>query len=100
MSGAAAVGILGAAALVGFFFIPTPIESARFVGPFLTVIFIPFTWGAFRLVRPSRYGRAWLIAEFIVVPVLWLLLVIALGIWFGHIGGPVIEELLRPRPTL
>jgi hypothetical protein len=55
-------------------------------GVALALLLLP--WGLFNLVRPirARWDRRWSIAEAIVVPIAWLLLLIALSLWFYHVA--------------
>jgi hypothetical protein len=64
----------------------------RFLDALLTTALLVLVWAVFRLLEPGRrYSRTWVIAKTVGIPVIWLLLVIALGFWFSHLH----EELLR-----
>jgi len=77
---------LGLAALVGCL-LPTPFEGsqARCFDAGLSVALAVFVWSAFHLIEPRRYSPKWMIAEFTVIPALWLLIILAFAIWFYHL---------------
>jgi len=94
---------LGVAAAVGAFLLePAPAENIRLLGGLIAAILLVFLWGVFRLLRPTRYRQSWVIAEFITIPLLWLALVTALGIWFAHLqsSSEMPMELLQPHAIL
>lgn len=87
------------AATVGTF-IPAPVDDKDvvLVDGFITTMLLAFVWAMFRLVRPVRFAKGWVIAEFIAVPVIWACLVSALDLWFCHIHDglyPHFEEILQ-----
>jgi len=45
-------------------------------------------WCVFHLIQPSRHGRKWTIAEFIVVPIIWLSLMLAFDSWVHYMFQP------------
>lgn len=57
----------------------------QFFGTIISVSLALLVWCSFLLVRPARYSRKWVIAEWIVVPLVWLLLVLALNAWVLHL---------------
>lgn len=89
-------GFLGFSAVSGwllasFFFANDPLQFVNLdpvqfrVQIFETLISVSLAllvWCSFLLVRPARYRRKWVIAEWIVVPLVWLLLVLAFHVWF------------------
>jgi len=77
---------LGVPALAGSL-LPTPFEDshARLFDAVLSVALAIFVWSGFRLFEPKRYSHKWAIAERTVVPVLWLLLMLAFAVWFYHL---------------
>lgn len=76
----------------------TEIAGIHFFDAFITVMLLIAVWGAFRLIRPVRFGQRWLIAEVFTVPSVWLILVIALACWLGqlYLQDDRVFELLRP----
>ena len=86
-------GLLFAAFVGSIIPSPGPSESFAFVNAAITTSLLLFIWLGFRLLRPIRYDRRWLIGEFIAVPLLWLLLVVALAIWFHHLHGASDEKI-------
>ena len=64
---------------------PEPADNIRILDAFIAAMLLVFVWAGFRLARPLRCRQRWVIAEVITVPLLWLLLIIALGIWFAHL---------------
>lgn len=62
-----------------------------------TALAVP-VWAVFRLVRPDRWSRRWSVAEFVAVPVVWLILAVALAFWFHHINRQM-DSLVIPRRT-
>lgn len=77
---------LGISAFVGYL-LPTPFDDsrARLFDAAISVILGGFVWAAFRLIEPRRHGQKWMIAEFTVVPLVWVLLMVAIGVWFYHL---------------
>lgn len=61
-----------------------PIGRLQFFETVLSVSLALSVWCSFLLVRPVRYSRKWVIAERIVVPLVWLLLVLAFDVWVLH----------------
>jgi hypothetical protein len=55
-----------------------------FINFLISIAAALFVWSTFKLVEPFRYSRNWQIAEFIFVPLVWLLLMVAIdvGIYF------------------
>jgi len=76
---------LGFAAFIGCL-LPVPFYVSRVLGGFISVGLAVLVWCVFRLVEPRRYSRKWAIAELMVVPVVWVLLMVAVGVWFYHLG--------------
>lgn len=101
-----AFGSLALSAFVGYL-LPTPTDyppnsveywpltaycGTRFLDALIAAALLVLVWGVFRLVEPGRrYSRTWVVAKAVGIPVVWLLLVIALGFWFSHLH----EEYLR-----
>ena len=66
----------------------------RFVDGFITMALLVLVWGVFRLLEPGqRYSRTWVIAKTVGIPLIWILLVVALGFWFAHLH----EEWFRQK---
>ena len=76
---------------------------AGFLLPMLSEDFPPFdaaissplallAWSVFRLVAPNRYDRKWTIAEFTLVPIAWLSLMLAFNVWFHQLSQFLIVE--------
>jgi hypothetical protein len=64
----------------------------RFLDALIAAALLVLVWGVFRFLEPGRrYSRTSVITKTVGIPVVWLLLVIALGFWFSHLH----EELLR-----
>ena len=60
------------------------------------VISIPLAllvWCAFRLVQPSHHSQRWTIAEFTLVPIIWLLLMLAFVAWSHHLWQSIFIRL-------
>ena len=74
---------LAFAASVGFV-LPTPLDAPgiRLLDALITIALGGLAWGVFHLLEPERYGRKWDIVRIAGIPILWLLLVLALGVWF------------------
>ena len=69
---------------------PSPEQSDTFqlLEGLISAMLLVFVWGGFRVVRPRWYSQRWTVAEAIVVPVVWGLLVAALGFWFYYLQAP------------
>ena len=85
-----AIILLGVAAVVGFF-LPPPMptyifQQIRFVDSAMAVCLGVFVWGAFHLAEPAHHGRHWLIIRDIAIPIIWLVLVSLIGIWFHYLS--------------
>ena len=92
---------LALAAAVGVV-IPTPVEGdyVRLIDAFITTMLLIAVWAGFRLVRPVRFARVWVAAEFIAVPVLWTVLVVALSLWFQYLHNAAYPRLLEETQSL
>ena len=77
---------LGVPALAGCL-LPTPFEDShvRLFDAVLSAALALLVWSGFRLLEPRRYSHKWEIAERTVVPVVWLLLILAFAVWFYHL---------------
>jgi hypothetical protein len=77
---------LGVSALAGCF-LPTPFEDshARVFDAALSVALAVFVWCGFHLFEPRCFSRKWATAELAVVPVIWLLIMLAFAVWFYHL---------------
>jgi hypothetical protein len=75
---------LGFAAVIGCL-LPAPYDISHAFGGFISVTFGILVWCLFRLIEPRRYSRRWAIAELTVVPIVWMLLMLALAVWFYHL---------------
>src|SRR5438477_336503 len=78
---------------------PAPLDHIEIFDAFITTLLIILVWAAFHLVRPAGWSPKWSVAEFIAVPAVWLLLVVALAVWFYHLHGEwdIHIESLFPR---
>lgn len=67
--------------------IPAPVDDGqmRLINASITMSLLAFVWSGFRLIRPFQPSHLWMIGEWIVVPLFWTVLVIALAVWFGHL---------------
>ena len=84
------LAVVGFSAAAGFL-LPARFEDsflARFFDAILSVPLALLLWSAFHLIEPSKHGRKWTIAEWIVVPIVWFLLMLALNAWFHHLWWP------------
>ena len=81
--------------------IPAPVDDGqmRLIDASITMLSLAFVWSGFRLIRPLRPSRLWIIAEWIVVPIIWTGLVIALAVWFGHLQDRLNYDLTRAVTT-
>src|ERR1041384_2137708 len=80
------VGWLLLAIVAGFIVpAPAPLDHIQPLVALMTMFLMIFVWALFRLVQPARWSRKWSVAELIVVPAAWLLLVVALAFWFSHL---------------
>ena len=61
---------------------PFPFKHITIFDALLTTALLVLVWSVFRVVRPDRYSRKWAVAEAIVIPVVWGLLVGVLAVWF------------------
>jgi hypothetical protein len=77
---------LGFSAFVGYL-LPTPFDDshAQLFDAGVAVILGAFVWAVFHLIEPRRHGQKWMIAEFTVIPFVWVLIILALGVWFYHL---------------
>ena len=64
---------------------PVPVASSGLFGVVIATGLMVFVWGGFHVVCPARWSRHWTVAKFIAVPLGWLLLVVAAGLWFSHL---------------
>jgi len=80
--------VLTALASVGFFaiageligcFVPAAACALAVISVGLAV----FVWSIFRLIKPGRYDRSWNLAEVILVPLCWLMLLLAVYVSLG-----------------
>ena len=60
---------------------PEAPDIIRLLDGFIAAILLVLVWSSFRLARPGRYNHKWAVAEAVVVPLIWALLVAALGFW-------------------
>jgi hypothetical protein len=82
---------LGYAALAGYC-LPPPssaddFQQIRLLGAILSVSLAIFAWGVVHLVEPPYCGRRWVRAKIIVIPLVWLVLVGLLTLFFQHLFG-------------
>jgi len=82
--------------------IPAPIDAGqmRLADALLTASSLGFIWSGFRLARPFRPSQLWIIAEWIVVPIIWTGLVIGLAIWFSHLQEAFDYDLTHAMTTI
>jgi hypothetical protein len=88
----AAILLLGVAAVVGYF-MPTVIPpgfdffpQVQFLDAAISVFLLVFVWGAFHLAEPARHGKRWSIIRDTAIPVVWLLLILALSLFFLYLS--------------
>jgi ABC-type transport system involved in cytochrome c biogenesis permease subunit len=62
---------------------PVPYDSTQLVQGIIAAALLVFIWGTFRLARPRLHSQRWVVAEWVVVPVAWGLLVTVLGLWLS-----------------
>jgi hypothetical protein len=81
-----ALACLGVSVFAGCL-LPTPFEDshARVFDAALSVALAVFVWCGFHLFEPRRFSRKWAIAELTVIPVIWLMLMLAFAVWFYHL---------------
>jgi hypothetical protein len=73
---------------VAGFLLPSHFEISYYARFFDAVFSVPvalLVWCAFHLVEPRRHSKKWTVAEFMIVPLVWLLLMVALDVWFHHL---------------
>ena len=94
-----AICALALAALIGFALpAPGPCDAIPLLDGFIAAMLLLFIWGSFHMARPSRYSQGWAVAEVFVIPLVWGLLVAALGFWLHHLKSAweiLPEELLN-----
>jgi hypothetical protein len=73
----------------------------RFVDALIAAALLALVWGVFRLLEPGRrYSQTWVIAKTVGIPLVWLLLVIALGFWFSHLHEEYLRTIYPPELTV
>ena len=82
MAGGAFCSLIVAALVGAVLPPPAPFENIPILDGLTTAALLVFAWAVFHLVRPATYSRKWAIAEVIVIPAFWGLLVGALAVWF------------------
>jgi hypothetical protein len=88
LTAAGAVGSLGLAAFIGSVLQPpTPSDHMPLFDGLLTSMLLVLVWSVFQLVRPGQYSHKWAVAQVIVIPVVWGLLVGALAVWFSELNA-------------
>jgi hypothetical protein len=109
------LGSLVFAAFVGYL-LPPPTEypphpagsppltvyfGMRFVDGLITMALLVLVWGVFRLLEPGRrYSRTLVIAKTVGIPLIWILLVVALGFWFAHLHDELFRQKYEPLMVL
>jgi hypothetical protein len=74
--------LLAVAVLVGLLLpVPAGAGSISQAAAFVTFGLLLAAWGGFRSVRPIRFNYRWKIAEYVAVPLIWMLLVGIFGYW-------------------
>jgi hypothetical protein len=84
------LAVIGFSAVAGFL-LPGRFEysyHAQFFDAIFSVPLALLVWCGFHLIEPTIHSRKWTIAEFTVVPIVWLLLMLALAVWFHHLWWP------------
>ena len=86
---------LGFPALVGYL-LPTPlltedVPRIQLIDAGIAVALGVFVWGVFCLIEPRRHGRRWLIAKLVGIPIIWLILVLILAVWFHRLHESYFE---------
>ena len=77
---ATAVGYFAMAGGIGWLLTPPPsgVDQLPLINCVISLAIALFAWSTFKLIEPLRYSRNWQIAEFIFVPLGWLLLLAAI----------------------
>src|SRR3974390_2385251 len=81
IAGVVACFLLLAAAIGSALPTPEPVDGLSLLQGLIAASMLAFVWGGFRVARPARRGGRWVVAEAIVVPLVWGLLVAVLGFW-------------------
>ena len=95
----AALALLTSFAVAGIFaglFMPTGfggIHEAPCILAAISVGLVLFVWSVFRLIKPAGYDRNWQIAGIVLVPLYWLLLLLAVDISLGWLVDKSIQEM-------
>lgn len=85
--------VVGLSAVSGFLLSTLePPPTAPLIELIVSVPLALLLWSVFHLVEPANPSRKWVIAELTVVPVVWLLLMLALGVWLFHVWEPYYEH--------
>lgn len=82
--------VVGFSAVAGWL-LPPQFENSYHAVDFDALFAVPLAllvWCVFHLIELSRHGWKWAIAELTVVPIVWLLLMLALDVWLHHLWWP------------
>ena len=72
----------------------------RILDALITLALGILVWGVFRLLEPSRFSQKWVVAKIAGIPIVWLLLVLALAIWFSHLRMADVERRNQMVPPI
>jgi hypothetical protein len=97
IAGGAACSLLLAAGIGSALPSPDVVDKLPLLQGLITTLMLIVVWSGFHVLRPSRYGRSWVVAEAVVVPLVWGFLVTALGLYLGHMQSTRdMENLIIP----
>jgi hypothetical protein len=83
IAGGAACSLLLAAAIGSALPSPESVDGLPLLQGLITALMLIVVWSGFHVLRPSWYSPRWVVAEAIVVPLVWGLLVTVLGLYLG-----------------
>jgi hypothetical protein len=90
------IGLLAVAGISSEVVMPGSFQAANFAPAILIIVSIgsaAFVWSIFRLIRPVRANRGWQIAEMVLVPLYWLVLLLAADVLLGRLFRDSIQEM-------
>ncbi len=88
------MGYISFVALAGFtgLLLPAPTEASPLVGSIISATLLVLVWAVLHLVQPRRPSHKWVVAKRIVIPTIWVLLMVAVALWFSRLHWNVPEE--------
>jgi hypothetical protein len=101
-----ALGMAGIFAIAGVFvgcLMPWPLNEIHYAPLIFAAISVglaSLVWSLFRLIEPVHYDRAWTVAEITLVPLYWLLLLLAVNVSLGWLIQRSIEEMKDVVPSI